>query len=76
MSKASSAHVHHMFVHMCASITDLPNPAGTHCNQAPRDVRECLTNRLIAAWTVGGEVGVVFLKFHMLNGTDNSVKID
>lgn len=57
MTEGNEAHVHHLLIYLCDSITDAHVGIGGSCSDdVANEIKECVRGTLIAAWAVGGEV--------------------
>lgn len=60
MTEGNEAHVHHLLIYLCDSITDAHVGNGGICfENVASEISECVRGTLIAAWAVGGEVCLV-----------------
>ena len=60
--EGNEAHVHHLLVYLCTGINDTHIDSGGVCDEEVGDeVNDCRGGSVIAAWAVGGEVGLTIV---------------
>ena len=61
ISQGSEPYVHHLLVYLCDGLDGVNLSNEGPCDSADRRIRQCLSELLIGAWAVGGDVRRPFL---------------
>ena len=62
MTEGNEAHVHHLLIYLCDTISEHDVGNGGPCEiVVPRQVSACRDGALVGGWAVGGEVSFLSL---------------